>query len=123
MFKLPEENRKKGSPYYENGGVFEYKRGNLLFFIIAASGFGWEHVSVTIKNTKEEKQRCPSWNEMCQVKDLFWEKNDWVVQYHPAEEDYVNNHSYCLHLWKPTEMTLPTPPSLMVGIKTDKIHG
>lgn len=123
MFKLPEQNRKKGSPYSDNGGVFELKRGNLLFFIIASFGLGWEHVSVTIKNTKEEKQRCPSWNEMCQIKELFWDKEDCVVQYHPAEENYISNHNYCLHLWRPIDQVLPIPSSIMVGIKTDKIHG
>lgn len=30
---------------------------------------GWEHVSVSIEN-----KRCPSWPEMCVVKDLFWDE-------------------------------------------------
>ncbi len=54
---------------------------------------------------------------MCFIKDLFWDEDDVVVQYHPAKSDYVNNHQYTLHLWRPTEGEMPTPPSIMVGIK------
>lgn len=95
---------------------------NGLFFIcvrpghdpmraIAADGDGWEHVSVSYPN------RCPTWAEMCHVKDLFWDPEDAVMQLHPPESEYVNNHPYCLHLWRPVGQAIPTPPSWMVGIK------
>lgn len=54
---------------------------------------------------------------MCKVKDLFWEPEDWVVQYHPAKSEYISNHPGCLHLWQPLNEKLPTPPSIMVGFK------
>lgn len=79
--------------------------------VIASSSLGWEHVSVSLKD------RCPTWEEMCYIKNLFWEKEDTVVQYHPAESDYVNLHPYCLHLWSPTMQALPIPPSILVGPK------
>lgn len=74
-----------------------------------ADGTGWEHVSVSGKN------RCPNWIEMCFVKDLFWGEDEVVMQLHPAKQDYVNQHPYCLHLWKPTADPIPLPPSILVG--------
>jgi hypothetical protein len=71
---------------------------------------GWEHVSVST-----DRRRSPNWREMCFVKDLFWDEEECVVQYHPPLSQYVKNHRYCLHLWKPMG-PLPIPPSSMVGI-------
>jgi hypothetical protein len=51
------------------------------------------------------------------VKDLFWELEDWVVQFHPAQSEYVNHHPGCLHLWRPLVEKLPTPLAIMVGPK------
>jgi hypothetical protein len=72
----------------------------------------WEHVSVSLPT------RCPTWEEMCLVKSLFWSDEDTVVQFHPPKSEYVNNHSFCLHLWRPTGFNLPTPPAWMVGYKS-----
>lgn len=82
---------------------------------IASDGEGWQHVSVSLET---QTMFPPSWSIMCQVKDLFWEPNDWVVQFHPAESEYVNQHPGCLHLWRPTKQPLPIPDSLMVGIRS-----
>jgi hypothetical protein len=73
--------------------------------------YNWEHVSVSIE------WRTPNWAEMCFVKDLFWDEDECVVQYHPPRSEYVNHHPNCLHLWKPLAATLPTPPSVLVGPK------
>lgn len=74
-------------------------------------GGGWEHLSISTPS------RTPSWDEMCKFKDMFFEENECCVQYHPAKEDYVNQHPHCLHIWKPLECELPKPPSIYVGIK------
>jgi hypothetical protein len=83
--------------------------------VILSSGidskYGWEHVSVSCQN------RTPTWEEMCAVKDMFWEPDELVVQYHPREVDYVNHHPHCLHLWRPMRQRLPTPPTILVGPK------
>lgn len=76
---------------------------------------GWEHVSVSTK------RRPPNWQEMCFVKDLFWEPDECVVQYHPPEADYVNNHPHCLHLWRHKALEFPRPPSFMVGVKSEGV--
>lgn len=77
----------------------------------ASNGGGWEHVSVSVYR----KERTPTWAEMCFVKDLFWDKDEVVIQYHPREADYVKCHKYVLHMWRPIGQTVPTPPTWMVG--------
>jgi hypothetical protein len=71
----------------------------------------WEHASVTLI----DQQRCPTWAEMCYVKELFWEAEDAVAQFHPPRSEYVNLHPFCLHLWRPLAATLPRPPQILVG--------
>ena len=95
-----------------NNGFFVFERDGIQFRCVASDGMGWEHVSVTLGN----KNRIPTWNEMCLVKDLFWDKEDVVIQYHPAKSEYVNFHPRCLHLWKPIGVTLPAPDSILVGV-------
>jgi hypothetical protein len=73
------------------------------------SEYGWEHVSVSTV------RRPPIWAEMCFVKDLFWDDDECVVEYHPVKAEYVNCHPHCLHLWKPIGLLLPTPPMHLVG--------
>ena len=75
---------------------------------------GWEHVSVSLED------RTPTWSEMCFVKDIFWDEDEMVVQYHPPKSEYVNCHPYCLHMWKPLTMSIPMPPRLMVGPMKDE---
>lgn len=72
----------------------------------------WEHVSISMPN------RCPVWEEMCWIKSLFWRDDECVVQFHPPDAEYVNNHAHCLHLWKPIGVEIPLPPSLAVGVKS-----
>ena len=56
----------------------------------------WEHVSVSVRG----QNRCPTWDEMCFVKRLFWKPSETVIQFHPCESEYVNVHEYVLHLWR-----------------------
>lgn len=95
---------------YGNNGAFLVPFRSYTFKVIASDAEGWEHVSVSLPN------RCPNWEEMCYMKDLFWDDTGCVVQFHPPKSEYVNNHNYCLHLWKPVGTTLPTPPRVLVGI-------
>lgn len=68
----------------------------------------WEHVSVSIAD------RCPSWEDMCRVKAMFWEDSETVIQFHPEESQYVNNHEFCLHLWKQVGVKVELPPKQFV---------
>jgi hypothetical protein len=69
--------------------------------ILFAAGRGWEHVSVSMK------ERCATWDEMTEVRDIFWPADVWVLQYHPPRKEYITSH--VLHLWKPDNNHLPTP--------------
>ncbi len=84
--------------------------------IIASWGGGWDHVSVSLASSRS----CPYWEEMKFVKDLFWGPDEVVMQLHPKEADYVNNHPGCLHLWRPFGQEIPTPPAWMVGVPATK---
>lgn len=85
-------------------------------FVIACDGeeTGWEHVSVSLQNRRD---RCPSWEEMCIVKSLFWDDEEAVIQFHPPKSEYVNFHGGCLHLFRCVSQPFPLPPSILVGPK------
>jgi hypothetical protein len=106
------------SATHGNNGAFliprEGKSANTAYyFAVASNGLNWEHVSVHIPGVSQ----CPSWEEMCYIKSLFWEDEDCVVQYHPPKSMYVNNHEHTLHLWRPTAQPLPVPDTILVGFK------
>lgn len=115
-FKVPYQFRMKQGPFRSsdadgNNGAFEIPYESYLLYVIASDGEGWEHVSVSMRS------RCPNWDMMCFIKDLFWDLDDCVVQYHPPNKDYVNNCGHCLHLWRPIGIEFPRPPSILVGLK------
>lgn len=83
--------------------------------VMASSGsdeIPWEHVSVSLA---DQQTKCPSWDEMCIVKDLFWDAEELVVQYHPPKSQYVNHHSACLHMWRHKTQEIPIPETYLVG--------
>lgn len=96
----------------ESSGAFTIplEGTRLLFNVIASSGDGWEHVSVSAE------ERVPRWNEMHQIKELFFEDAEAVMQLHPPKRDHVNIHPNCLHLWRPKPGfgEIPLPPLHLV---------
>lgn len=135
-FRVPNQYRVRAgqcpqAPQYEsddsfgNNGAFwippALPRRPLRLLCIASDGDGWEHCGypppawehVSVSTAA----RCPTWEEMCLIKSLFWDPEDLVLQLHPPESDYVNQHPYCLHLWRPIGLELPRPPALAVGIR------
>lgn len=114
----PEFYRKKGNREMGNNGFFAFPHYKIFDCEIRcqiSDGMGWEHVSVTVGAYGKNAHRCPTWEEMCWVKDKFWGEEECVIQYHPAKNEYVSCHPFCLHLWKPIGVELPTPYSIMVG--------
>ena len=96
-------------------GFFYIPNMGINLACICSDGQGWEHVSVSLWSRKDKRiKRTPSWEEMCIVKDLFFAKDECVVQYHPTEDCYVNFDKYVLHLWKNPNIKFPTPPVVMV---------
>ncbi len=121
MFHAPQDKRIYFNAHYGHGnnGAFEIAlSGRTKAFVIASDGEGWEHVSIHVKSQlkKEWITRTPSWPEMCKIKDIFWDAEDCVVQYHPPKSDYINNHPHCLHLWRPVNKEIPRPHKNLVGI-------
>lgn len=107
---------------HEMNGMFIVPCLNQFLRCMISDGAGmepdeqkWEHVSVSLM------YRCPTWEEMCFAKDLFWDAGEMVMQLHPPKSEYVNNHPFCLHLWKPVGIELPAPDSILVGAKRNKI--
>ncbi len=96
-----------------NNGVFRvpFPASGVVLLVLASDGKGWDHVSVSLPD------RCPTWLEMTYIKDAFFRGDEAVVQFHPPKSEYVNDHPFCLHLWRPQEDTIPLPPSEMVGPK------
>lgn len=102
----------------EYNGAFLIPKEKHQYFIIASNGYGWEHVSVSLRtNAGTILSRTPKWAEMCEVKEMFFEPNEVVMQLHPSDDEYIEEHPYVLHLWRPLEKEIPTPPSYMVGYK------
>lgn len=97
-----------------DGGIGEiWQAGKAFASVIWSNGGGWEHVSMC----PIKRSHTPTWDEMCRLKDMFFYDDEVVVQYHPAKSEYVNNMPNCLHLWRPINEVMPTPPTIMVGIR------
>lgn len=131
MKKAPEQYRLKkhaqlgSDASYGNNGFFvipHYKVDNYFINCMVSDGMDWDHVSVTITSTARRVDRCPTWEEMCFVKDIFFDETETVLQYHPPKSENVSTHPYCLHLWRKQDMDIPLPDSLMVGIPGSNVQ-
>lgn len=91
-------------------GVFRIEHKGAALRVIASTGEGWDHVSVSTAT------RCPTWDEMERVKRLFFRDDETAMQLHVPPSDHKNCHPYCLHLWRPRDAEIPRPPSIMVAL-------
>ena len=90
-------------------GVFRVYVNGRSFAVVASDGGGWDHVSVS--PCSQKRKACPTWEEMCAIKEMFFKPEERVVQFHPPKSEYINNHPYCLHLWRPNDgKEMPAPP-------------
>lgn len=105
-------------PGYQRGddqnGAFQIPFRGRKLKVIVSSDEGWDHVSVSLPN------RTPTWAEMCYIKDIFFDPNETVVQFHPTHEAYINHHPNCLHLWKKIDQDFELPPWWMIGTLSDR---
>lgn len=61
-----------------------------------------EHVSISSK----KRYQLPTWTVMCRLKDMFFRKDEMVVQIHPEESRYFHGFKELpnvLHLWRPKD--------------------
>lgn len=102
-------------PSYGFNGAFQFMVDANYVRTIASDGRGWQHVSVSLI---DNPHATPKWSVMCKVKDLFWEPEEVVVQFHPRASEYVSHHPGCLHLWRCIDgREFPTPEPILVGPK------
>lgn len=91
-------------------GCFVVPLDGEIYQVMISDNCGWRHASIA----NAQKKILPSWTAMCRIKELFWSDESWVVQFHPARDDYVNDHPFVLHLWEPLDEKLPIPPVVLV---------
>ena len=106
--------RKYGSSGDESNGMFSLPcpRTGAALRCIAPDGEGWGHVSVSLPN------RCPNWLEMEHAKRSFLADDETAMQPHVPPSGHVNNHPFCLHLWRPNDgREIPRPDAWLVGAK------
>lgn len=89
-------------------GRYFNREDTKMYTFVFSWGGGWEHLSVSLPH------KTPSWDTMCIMKNIFWEDDEVCVEYHPRRMDYVNLHQHCLHIWRPIDKELPTPPKIYV---------
>lgn len=93
----------------KNEGVFFIPCQSNRLRVIASDGEGWDHVSVSLAN------RCPNWDEMKLVKELFFRDDEPAFQIFPAKKNYRNCHPFCLHWWRPQREQMPLPDPYFVA--------
>jgi hypothetical protein len=113
--RLAEEHRITYGPLassdgFGNNGAFELPFQGVHLLVVVSDQDGWDHVSVSLEH------RCPTWDEMDFVRRLFFRGDEWVMQLHAPPAENINNHPYCLHMWRSQSESIPTPPRYMVGI-------
>ena len=94
-------------------GLLRFPESGYAASVIWSNGLGWDHVSIAplIYN------RIPSWDDMSTLKDIFFQDEETVIEYHPPKSQYVNTMQNCLHLWRPQNAEIPLPPSILTGFR------
>lgn len=89
------------NPIMENigsrGGRMKLPTGVECSVCVGRNEDGFEHVSIELY-----ARRLPTWDEMCYVKEVFWDDEEKVVQVHPKKSEYINM-TEALHLWRPVD--------------------
>jgi len=110
--KIEEYRFRKGpfgsSPSDGMNGYFLIPHKNRTLKVLVSDRLGWDHVSVSLHN------RTPTWDEMCFVKNIFFDEEETVIQYHPKKSKYVNFCTHCLHMWRKQGVDYELPPDIML---------
>lgn len=97
---------KKLIPYYRQIFTNTYRTeltlAGMKGSVIWGEEMGWDHVSFAPYNGKT-----PTWNAMCELKDIFFNPEEVAIQIHPKKSEYVNIKDNCLHLWWKDGIELP----------------
>lgn len=105
-----------GTEGNHRAGMFELPSATaegVTLRVVASVGKGWDHLSVSTR------RRCPVWEEMEQVKRLFFQPGECAMQLHVPVAEHINHCPYCLHIWRPHKKAIPRPPGWRVGPRPD----
>lgn len=75
------------------GEYYDTNTNRTLNFMMSIQG-GWEHLSVSMPS------RTPTWDQMCTMKEIFFDDEEECVEYHPRKSEYIDAHPHCLHIWR-----------------------
>jgi hypothetical protein len=75
-------------------GTYTFTNGTAASLMVTHDG-GCDHVSVSPFNHR----KIPTWDMMCELKDLCFNPEEEACQIHPPKSEYVNVMPNCLHLW------------------------
>lgn len=96
--KRNEQLRFMHNPFAQYAGILKFKAtGYEASFCFGENEGGNEHLSIEMR-----ARRLPRWEEMCEVKSIFWKDEEEVIQIHPKKSEYVNL-TEALHLWRPKD--------------------
>jgi hypothetical protein len=84
-------------------GCFRVHHRGRWFKVIASTGGGWDHVSVSC----EPGRGLPGWYDLEYIKRLFFKGDETAMQLHVPASEHVSMLEV-LHLWR--------PPSIFVGV-------
>ena len=76
--------------------------------LVIKGGKIWFHVSVS------SQDRVPNYSELMLVKNIFIGEENEAIQVFPSKKDKINDHPYCLHLWRCLEEN-PLPDFSLFG--------
>lgn len=126
MFRVPEHFRVKEGKLAstkENGnnGLFKIHlpTKNCNAFCLVSDNGGWEQVSVRVEDLNKQLKggsriRIPNSEELKFLKNVFWDRDETVIQYHFADSKETGSE-YALHLFRHKTRCFPEPPSFLFG--------
>lgn len=110
-----------GSFGNESNGKFIIPTKGAVYQVIASTGLGWDHVSVSVIRPNNQL-RIASFEELEMIRSMFFLKDETVIEFHPRKQDYVNQNEFVLHLWRPNQEILPIPPMMSEFVPYDCIN-
>lgn len=77
-------------------GIRAYKKGGLFVLLDCSTfwdGTRWIHASCS------RKDRMPTYEDLAEMKAVFFGPDRQALQVFPKKSKHVNIHPFCLHLW------------------------
>ena len=106
-FKIPDKIRHEhaiGRFYIPNN------KGTKIYCVVASNLTGWEHLSISLRTTLDPEipvERFISWEEINELKNMFFEDFETVMLFDPIIEQVCWN--YVIHLWRNPYQSLVRP--------------